>query len=387
MPILRLFALTLAVAASSPAQPADDSVAASSNVMGAQYPRIHADGRVTFRVLAKDAQKVQLMPGGADSGLGAGPIEMVKDDQGYWTATTKPAVPGFHYYWFQVDGAIVNDTGSETYFGYARESSGVEVPEKGTDFYDVKPVPHGEVRVHSYYSKLTGQWRQAHVYTPPGYDNGRDRYPVLYLQHGSGENGTSWSKQGHAAIILDNLIAAGKAKPMLVVMETGYATKLGATAVAPPNGGRAQTPNAFGEVVLNELIPEIDGAYRTVADRGHRAMAGLSMGGQQTQQISLTHLDTFAWIGSFSAPPTANFDVKTSFGGSLADAAAFNKKVRLLWIGAGTAEERMHQGALDLHQALEKGGVHSVLFESPGTAHEFQTWRRSLYDFAPRLFR
>lgn len=386
----RVLIAVLAAASACLAQPADDSVPASSNIMGAQYPRIHPDGRVTFRVPARDAQKVQLMPGsaaGSDSGLGAGPIDMVKDDRGFWTVTTKPAVPGFHYYWFIIDGVSANDNGSESYYGWGRECSGVEVPEKGVDFYDAKPVSHGDVRIRWYFSKLTGEWRQAYVYTPPDYDTGRARYPVLYLQHGAGENVTTWTKQGHADLILDNLIAEGKAKPMLVVMDTGYATKLGATPVASPAGGQPQIPNAFEEVLITELIPMIDSSFRTIADREHRAMAGLSMGGRQTLQITLTHLDKFAWIGSFSAPAVANFDVKTSYAGVLSDAAAFNKKVHLVWIGAGTAEDRIHQGAVALHEALDKAGVHNVFFESQGTGHEFQTWRRSLHDFAPRLFR
>ncbi|HEY2015251.1 MAG TPA: alpha/beta hydrolase-fold protein [Bryobacteraceae bacterium] len=356
--------------------------------MNAQYPRVSPDGRVTFRFAAPGAQKVQVQPGGADSGLGKGPYDMVRDDKGVWTVTIPPAVPGFHYYWFLVDGVNTNDPGSETYFGYARQTSAVEVPEKGADYYEPKEVPHGEVRLRVYRSKVTGQWRNAYVYTPAGYDTGRTRYPVLYLQHGSGENATGWTRQGHANLILDNLIAAGKAVPMIVVMETGYAFKPGAVAVPPPAGGRGgpQIPNSIEDLVIGDLIPMIDATYRTLPDRAHRAMAGLSMGGAQTLQITLTHLDQFAWIGSFSAP-IRNFDAKTSYNGVFTDSAAFNKKVKLFWIGAGTGEEAMHQGAQTLHDALDKLGVKNVFFESPGTSHEWQTWRRDLNDFAPRLFR
>ena len=367
----RLFAIVVLTAAFGFSQ--DDSRPATSNVLNAQYPRVHPDGRVTFRITAPAAQKVQLQPGGNDNGLGKGPIDMVRDEKGVWTLTTPPAVPGFHYYWFLVDGFAANDPGSETYFGWAKETSGVEVPARGVDFYDPKDVPHGEVRLRVYQSKTTGQWRRALVYTPPGYDNGRTRYPVLYLQHGAGENWTSWTKQGRANLILDNLIAAGKAKPMIVVMETGYATKPGATG------------NAFGDLLLDDLIPTIDANYRTMPDREHRAMAGLSMGGGQTLQITLTHLDKFAWIGSFSAP-MRNFDAKTSYDGAFADSAAFNKKVRLLWIGAGTGEEAIHKGAKSARDALNQLGIKNVFFESPGTAHEWQTWRIHLNDFAPRLF-
>jgi enterochelin esterase-like enzyme len=384
----RLLTLALAMSlASIPAAAQDDSKPAASNVMNAQYPRVYADGRVAFHFTAPNAQKVQLQPGGADNGLGKGPIDMTKDDKGVWSVTLSTVVPGFHYYWFIVDGVNGNDPGSETFFGYARETSGIEVPEAGADYYAVQNVPHGEVRLRVYQSKVTGQPRRAYVYTPPDYDtNQRTRYPVLYLQHGAGENATSWTKQGHMNLILDNLIAAGKATPMIVVMETGYAFKPGAAPVQPPNGGNPAPPNVIEDVIVNDLIPTIDAQYRTIANRDHRAMAGLSMGGAQTLQVTSNHLDLFAWIGSFSAP-IRNFDVKTSMNGVLADAAAFNKRVKLLWFGAGTSEEAMYKGAMQVREALDAAGIKHVFFESKGTAHEWQTWRRSLNDFAPRLFR
>ncbi len=368
------------------AQPPDDSKPAASNVMGAEYPRIHADLRVTFRVNAPTAQKVSVQPGGADNGLGAGPYPMTRDDKGIWTVTTPPVIPGFHYYWLLIDGFAANDPSSETFYGYGKESSGIEVPEKGVDFYDVKDVPHGEIHIKWYLSKVTGEWRRAYVYTPPGYDTSRVRYPVLYLNHGSGENETTWSKQGKANLIMDNLIAEGKAVPMLIVMETAYATKLGAVPVASPSGP-PRVPDAFEDVVIGDLIPMIDAAYRTLPDRAHRAMAGTSRGASQSLQITAAHQDKFAWIGAFSAPPIANFDVKTSLNGVFADAAAYNGKVRLLWIGAGTMEERMHQGAVAMHQSLDAAGIKHVFYESQGTSHEFQTWRRDLREFAPKLFR
>jgi enterochelin esterase family protein len=359
------------------AQAAADSQPASSNVRGAEFPRVSSDLRVTFRLKAPDARKVQLQPGGDDNGLGKGPIDMVRGADGTWSLTTPPAVRGFHYYWFLVDGLMVNDTASETYFGWGRESSGVEVPETGADFYAVKDVPHGDVRVRWYYSKTTAAWRRAIVYTPAEYDrNARVPYPVLYLQHGSGEDERGWTSQGRANFILDNLIAEGKAKPMIVVMEQGYATVPGA----------AQS-SAFEQVVLNDLIPMIDATYRTLADRDHRAMAGLSMGGGQTLQITLTHLDRFSWIGSFSSPLRAGLDLKTAYGGAFADAAVFTKKVHLLWFGAGAAEERMLKPALAMSERLKQAGIKNVFYQSPGTAHEWQTWRRDLREFAPLLFR
>ena len=387
-------------------QSSDDSRPATSNVMGAQYPRIHSDLRATFRLKAPDAQKVQVDVGGAK-------YDMTKDAEGYWTATSAPLVPGFHYYFLIVDGVTVSDPASETYFGYGKQSSGIEVPEAGVDFYHPKNVPHGEVRERWYQSKITESWRRCFVYTPPGYDTRiKHRYPVLYLQHGAGENERGWSHQGRVSFIMDNLIAEGKAKPMIIVMDRGYATRPGEPApgtrpAAPPASSPASGSSAaaapaqrpggafnfatFEEVFLNELIPMIDSTYRTLTGREHRAMAGLSMGGMQTIQITLRHLDKFAYIGGFSGGAAgmsnAAFDPKTAYGGAFSDAAAFNKKVRLLWLGVGTKEsERIYTSLKVFHETLEKAGIRHVYYESPGTAHEWQTWRRSLAEFAPKLF-
>jgi enterochelin esterase-like enzyme len=370
---------------------ADDSRLATTNVPRAEYPRIHPDGRVSFRLKTPSAKKVQLQPGGADNGLGKGPYDMERREDGTWTVTTPPAVPGFHYYWLVVDGLAVNDPGSETFFGYGRQTSGVEVPEKGVDFYEAKDVPHGEVRALWYPSRVTGKMRRAFVYTPPGYDPAPAmRYPVLYLQHGAGEDERGWTTQGRANFILDNLIAARKAKPMIVVMDNGYADRPAPPDAAPPGGGRPAMPffnfRAFEEVLVDELIPKIDATYRTVADRDHRALAGLSMGGMQALQIGLGHLNRFAFIGSFSGPPLGGFNVATSYNGAFRDAAAFNKKVRLLWLGAGSAEKRFADSVESMHRSLDRAGIKHVVVQSPGTAHEWQTWRRSLHDFAPRLF-
>jgi enterochelin esterase-like enzyme len=370
----------------------DDGKPATSNVPRAQHPRVHADRRVTFRIKAVDAKQIQVQPGGADNGLGKGPFPMERDGESNWTCTTPPAVPGFHYYWLLVDGVAVNDPGSETFFGYGKPTSGVEVPEKEVDFHDVKDVPHGEVRALWYHSRVTGSPRRAFIYTPPGYDAdpGR-RYPVLYLQHGAGEDERGWTNQGRANFVLDNLIAAGKAKPMIVVMDNGYAIK--PTPPPAPTAGSTQPAaprfdfRGFEEVLLNELIPKVDATYRTIADRDHRAMAGLSMGGMQTLQIAPSHLDIFSYIGSFSGPPLNGFDPATSYNSAFKDAAAFNSKARLLWLGAGSGEERFATAIKSMHTKLDAAGIKHVVFESPGTAHEWQTWRRSLYDFAPRLFR
>jgi enterochelin esterase-like enzyme len=377
-----------------------DGVPAPTNIRGAEYPRVHADLRVTFRMKAPDAQKVEFGFFGFDGGKR---YPAQKGEGGFWTATTDPLVPGFHYYRVFVDGADVNDPSSETFYGTGKETSGIEVPEKGVDFYLPKDVPHGEVRERWYYSKTTQAWRRIFVYTPPGYDANREaRYPVLYLQHGGGEDERGWPNQGKVGFILDNLIAQRKARPMLVVMEQGYARKPGeepppARPAKPAAPGEKPAPRDFGrafatfeEVMVHDLIPMIDATYRTVADREGRAMAGLSMGGAQTFQITLEHLDLFAYIGGFSGAGGgfggATFDPKTSHGGVMADAAAFNKNVRLLWLGVGTAERRLYDGIKGYHEALDAAGIKNVFYESPGTDHEWLTWRRCLREFAPLLF-
>lgn len=370
----------------------DDAQPATSNLPGAEYPRIHPDLRVTFRVSAPGVQKVQLIPGGDDNGLGKGPYEMVRDEKGVWTITTPPAVPGFHYYWLQVDGFTTNDPSTQTFFGWNKECSGIEIPDKALDFYDLKEVPHGDVRVHWYFSRTTASWRRAYVYAPPDYDRDpKARYPVLYLQHGAGENERGWTAQGRANFILDNLLADKKIHPMIVVMENGMvAAKPGAGPApgqpgAPPPGTQRHN-EAFAEVVINDLIPMIDAAYRTIADREHRAIAGLSMGAGQAVQIGLSHLDQFAYIGSFSGGGIRDFDPKTSYNGVFSDATAFNKKVPMLWFGAGTAEASRATSGKAAIEAMNKAGIKAVWFEAPGTSHEWQTWRKCLCDFAPRLF-
>jgi enterochelin esterase-like enzyme len=366
-----------------------DSIPAPSNIRGAEYPRIHADRRVTFRIKAPDAQKIE---------FGFFPSKRYpaqKDKDGFWTVTTDPLVPGFHYYRLFIDGVEVNDPASETFYGTGKETSGIEIPEKGVDFYLPKDVPHGEIRERWYHSKTTQQWRRIFVYTPPGYDSNREaRYPVLYLQHGGGEDERAWPNQGRVGFILDNLIAERKAKPMIVVMEQGYARRPGEATPSPARPGAPRDFSrllaAFEELMVKDLIPMIDATYRTIPDRENRAMAGLSMGGMQTFQITLKHLDLFVYLGGFSGAGGgfggAPFDPKTAHNGVMADAGAFNKKVRLLWLGIGTAEGRMYDSVKNYHEVLEKAGIKHVYYESPGTAHEWLTWRRCLHEFAPLLF-
>jgi enterochelin esterase-like enzyme len=362
----------------------DESKPASTNVGGSAYPRIHPDLRVTFQLKALDARKVQVV---GDFGLGkGGPWEMQRGEGGVWTVTTPPVVPGFHYYTLSVDGVQVNDPASDTFFGYGRPTSGIEIPEQGVDFYHPRDVPHGEVRSRWYKSSVTGQTRRVLVYAPPGYDTDlAKRYPVLYLQHGAGEDETGWSRQGRMNFILDNLIAAGKATPMIVVMEKGYATRVGER--AEPGGRSRGDGGAFEDLVLKDLIPLINSTYRTKPDRDHRAIAGLSMGAGQALRIGLAHLDTFSAIGAFSG--AGKVDPKTAFGGVFADPAAFDQKVSLLYLHSGTVshDAGIHERAHGLYKSLQHAGIKNVVFrDAKGLAHEWQTWRYAFHVFAPRLF-
>jgi len=388
---------SLVLATASCAQESGTFQPAATNVWGAEYPRVDNAGRVQIRVKAPDATKVRL-------NFWSGPkMDMEKQADGFWMVTTPPLAPGLHYYTLIIDGAEVSDIGSHAFFGGGKDASAVEVPEPGSTYYSPQDVPHGAVREVWYNSKVTGTWRHALVYTPPHYDTQTTvRYPVLYLQHGAGEDETGWIRQGHANFILDNLLAAKSCKPMIIVMAYGYARRAGQ---APPDlsGKPFGSPEmmkamqdmaaAFEDDVTQALVPYIDANFRTLPDRDHRAMAGLSMGGMQTFQVTLNHLDLFSYIGGFSgaAGPLVlgdrKLDPKTDFHGIFADPAAFAKKVHLLWIGVGTKEpERMRAGLLRLHGSLEEAKIPHVFYESPDTDHEWQTWRRDLKDFAPRLF-
>jgi enterochelin esterase family protein len=405
----------LSIAAVCSAQQAGEFTPAETNVWGAQYPRVDPTGRVEIRIKAPDAAKARV-------NFWSGPkVDMEKQPDGFWTVVTPPLVPGLHYYTIIVDGAEFSDPGSHAFFGGSKHASAIEVPEKGADYYAINDVPHGQVREVWYHSKPTGSWRHALVYLPPGYDTQtKTRYPVLYLQHGGGEDETGWVRQGRANFILDNLIAAGKAKPMIVVMAYGYARRAGqpaaapapapapapvATAAAAAAAAPAPAPgataarqrtmqdmaSAFQADMTEALIPFVDSTFRTIANRDNRAMAGLSMGGFQTFQITLNRLDLFSHIGGFSGAGGLGgraLDPKTDFNGAFADPKAFAKKVRVLWLGIGTAEpERMREGIRGFHKALTDAGIDHVYVESQGTDHEWQTWRRNLHDFAPRLFR
>ena len=366
---------------------------ASTNIPGADYPRIDSLRRGHFKLRAPDATSIS---------VSLGNVALTKGEDGFWTGITKPQDPGFHYYTLKINGVDVADPLSETFYGASKVMSGIEIPEEGVDFYDIKNVPHGEVRSFYYWSKTFGETRHAYIYTPPGYDKEKKkRYPVLYLQHGMGEDRRAWPNQGRTNFILDNLIAEGKAKPMIVVMEDGGIARGFGTPIRDKSGkilpqpqgqgpgrrgGQGQGPNfwdEFTETIITDIIPAIDEHFRTIPNRENRAIAGLSLGGTQTYQISQANLDKFANIGILSAP--FGFPgVETGYNGLLAKPDEFNKQVKVFFISMGS-KEGPNTGRT-IHETLDKAGIHNVYFEAPGTAHEFQTWRKSLYHFAQLLF-
>ena len=352
---------------------------APSNVPNSQYPYIHSDGKVTFRIFAPSATRVQVMGRDNKIPFGEKPTDLIRSEDGVWTVTI-PINPGFHYYQLIINGTPVNDPASKTYFGWGQATSGLEIPDPQVDFDSANKVPHGEVRERWYHSQVTGELRRVFVYTPPDYNrNIQRRYPVLYLQHGAGENERAWTKQGKANFLIDNLINSRQAVPMIVVMDNGYARKPGVELPADSWGNEA-----FSEVVIKDLIPLIDSQYRTIAKRNYRAIAGLSMGGGQALEVGLNNLDKFSSVGGFSSL-LKDFDVNQSYGKVFTNPLKTNLKLNLLWLGCGT-EDDFYSTNKTAHQALEKAGINHVWVKSEG-GHEWLVWRRYLRDFASRLFR
>lgn len=372
---LKHLAITLTAALASclvnaqTTQPAvvDDFKPSVLNQPGQEYPQVNSQGYVRFRVKAPKADSVKV-----SLGLGGrGGTKLKKSEDGYWTGTTEgPLDEGFHYYHLTVDGGIFNDPGALNYYGSVRWESGIEIPAHDGDFYALKDVPHGNVQQVLFPSKSTNTQRRAFVYTPPGYEKEKSaHYPVLYLQHGWGEDETAWSNQGHANLIMDNLIAAGKVKPFIIVMTYGMTNdvKIG------PNALRNFKIDAFQTVLTDELIPYIDANFRTYADKGHRAMAGLSMGGMETHSITLNKPGVFDYYALLS-------------GGLYTPAEISDKsKPKLVFLSCGSRERP--DGIKNAVTALQSAGVNAVAYVSENTGHEFLTWRRSLHELAPLLFK
>jgi enterochelin esterase-like enzyme len=344
---------------------------ASTNTFLSQYPAVNPKTRqAMFKVVAPYAQNVTLNLNGKHA--------MKKDENGVWWYTTDPLVVGFHYYSIMIDSVPVADRGSEAYFGSNWESSAIEIPEgpEGDYYRFNKDIPHGHVRSMYHWSEVNGIERHINVYVPAEYEqNPTRRYPVLYLVHGWGEDENGWSVQGHMANIMDKLIHEGKAVPMIVVMPSGD---------IKTNSDVRSAKGSITDIFVKDMIPFIDKNFRTLTDREHRAMAGLSRGGFQTTMTVFAHPDKFAWIGTFSGFFfRGNNVVQEAFNGVFKDAAEFNKKFKLLFISTGTEESNPKP----LVDQLKAHGINVVFHESQGTAHEWLTWRRALYDFAPRLFK
>jgi len=353
-----------------------DAFIAETTVPGNDFPKVDKEGRAYFRVMAPEANKVVL-------DICNKKYDMVPVGQGNWMAVTDPLVVGFHYYFLNIGGVNFIDPSTETFFGCNREAGGIEIPEgpEGDYYRPQQGIDHGQVRSIYYYAQSTNEWRHAMVYTPAGYDskkNIKKKYPVLYLQHGMGEDETGWAKQGHMQHIMDNAIAKGEAVPMIVVMESGD--------IKAPFG-RGQSFDSYGasfyKVMINDLIPYIDSNFRTLTDRDHRAMAGLSWGGHQTFDIVMNNMDKFSYMGAFSGA-IFNLDVKTAYDGAFTKPDEFNKKMHYVFVSAGSEE---NFGTEQLAKNLNDAGIKTDLYISPGTHHEWLTWRRCFNQFIPHLFK
>jgi enterochelin esterase family protein len=357
----------------------EDFKPSSVNQPGKEFPQVNSEGRVRVQISAPEAHKVQL-------DISAVKYDLVKDDKGIWTGESAPQDEGFHYYQLWVDGAAVPDPGSLYYYGASRWGSGIEIPAKDQDFYTMKNVPHGQVIELPYFSKSNNSMRRCFIYTPPGYNKDtKKRYPVLYLQHGGGENETGWSAQGRANLIIDNLIAEGKTVPFIIVMDNGTWSMTGPrpadrnSGTWPPKGWA----DGFTKTLLEDIIPMIDANYRTLADQQHRAMAGLSMGGMQTRVITLAHPEVFSHVGIFSGGSISTDD--------LANAPGFKEKIKLVFVSYGSRELENPRAGFggnpkENQDKLKEAGMNTHFYVSPQTAHEWQSWRRSLHEFAPLLF-
>ena len=362
----------------------EDFKPSSLNQPGQQYPQVNSQGYARFRIVAPDATAVKV-----SLGLGGrGGTVLAKAPDGTWIGTSEgPLDEGFHYYHVTVDGGTFNDPGALNFYGSTRWESGIEIPAHDADFYALKDVPHGRVEQILFPSPSTGTPRRALVYTPPGYgDKPQTRYPVLYLQHGWGEDETAWSNQGHANLIMDNLVAEKKSLPFIIVMTYGMTNEI---KPGSPGGLASFDIRPFQTVLLNELVPYVDRTYRTVADARHRAMAGLSMGGFETKLIAPKNLDTFAYIGLLSGGTVGMDDVGATPG--------FKDKVKLVFVSFGSRELEGNRPPAPgggprpdpraNAAAIKAAGINSAFYVSPNTAHEFLTWRRSLHEMAPLLFR
>lgn len=381
--LLAVFALAALTSGICSAQMSEDFKVTPTTQQGKQYPQVNSERKVRVSIPAREAQRVQLDIGGVK-------YDLKKDTSGVWTGESAPQDEGFHYYQLNIDGASVPDPGSLYFFGASRWGSGIEIPSKDQDFFAMKNVPHGQLRENQYFSKTSNSVRRVYIYTPPGYENNNKKYPVLYLQHGMGENETGWGNQGHANLIMDNLIAEGKAVPFIIVMENSAVDLSGMPrrprpGTTPGQGAPGPSMNSFNfagqfeRILIDDLIPYVESNFRVIANQKQRAMAGLSMGGMQTRSIVKTNPEKFSYVGLFSSGTFSPSEIK--------DIELFKKAGKLVFMSFGSREAA---GAAQIGAVAEEWnaiGIKGVSYVSPETAHEWHSWRRSLYEFAPLLFK
>lgn len=347
---------------------------ASTNVRNAKYPQIMPDNSVKFRIKASNAQKVQIDLGRK--------YDLVKNEEGFWETTTDTLSEGFHYYSLLIDEVAVADPASETFYGMGRMASGIEIPIKGEQYYALKDVPRGEIRIKRYYSNVINKWRQFYIYTPPGYDkNVNEKYPVLYILHGGGEDERGWANQGKTDLILDNLIASKKAKPMIVVMPDGN--------VGGPGGFGIMTLKLFEAELKNSIIPFVQNNYRTETDAKNRALAGLSMGGLQTLYAGLNNTEMFSYLGVFSSgwiQQMQNELAESQYEFMRKNVESINKNLRLFWVSMGGKEDIAYNNCQIMLSKFDEMKVNYVYSEYPG-GHTWPVWRHDLYKIAQLLFK
>lgn len=348
---------------------------ASTNIRNAKYPQILPDNRVVFKVNAPKADNVQIDLGKK--------YEMVKDSSGYWNVTTDIISKGFHYYSLLIDDVAVTDPASETFYGMGRMASGIEIPYKNGSFYALKDVPHGDIRIKQYFSKASNSWREMFIYTPPGYGTSSDKYPVLYLLHGGGEDQRGWATQGKSNLILDNLIASGKAEPMIIAMLDGNIRNSGGIA-----GFNKNSLNAFENELKTGAIPFIENNYRVKTDAKNRALAGLSMGGLQTLHAGIKNTDMFSYLGVFSSGWWANNSdlSEPQYAFMKKNTLTINTNLKEFWISMGGEEDIAHDNCEVMMKKFDDMGIKYKYSEYSG-GHTWPVWRHDLFMFTPILFK
>jgi enterochelin esterase-like enzyme len=345
---------------------------AESNIRSAKYPQMLPDGRAIFRIKAPDVQKMQLDLGKK--------YDMTKNAEGVWEATTDSLSEGFHYYSLIIDGLAVCDPASETFYGMGRMASGFEVPFKGDDYYTIKNVPHGDTRIKRYYSDVLNAWRTFYMYTPPGYDeNTAEKYPVLYILHGGGEDQRGWATQGKTDLILDNLVAQKKAVPMIVVMVDGN---------IPVGGFGEESLRIFEKELKQAVIPFVEKHFRVKTDANSRALAGLSMGGLQTLHAGVKNTEMFAYLGVFSSGWWANQPALANpqYDFMKANAEKINTNLKQFWIAMGGKEDIAWQNCQTMMAKFDEMKINYKYSEYPG-GHTWPVWRNNLFNFAQILFK